>query len=622
MKKIVKAIFIVSTIMVAALAGIMLYLNHLKGQYNNDEKQREYQELDIVTEEVPRTAFTEKDVITPLYLSGKNKNVFTFDDVPLSKVYTTAYTKSVDKKLLTEKKRGSRRIDNALWAWNPYGTQPMSLYVYFLTRTNSYLEYTISVEDEEIPDFTRTLNNHEEGNATLTQEYSIIGLIPGKKNYITLRLYREDGTLDKQKHYSIDVPETPKDIEHKITMTKGYNHLLLSSGLYAVYGNDRNKNTKPYILLYDNSGYLRGYVPLKAGAADHVEVLDGCLFFPCSRNQFALMSPTGQIRKMYTLGGYEIYAGFAYDGQNGVYVLADNKQKKTMHDGLIKLDLKHGEIEREYNLQEYLGNVKKRAQNNINEMGKTKKKAKGESKARKKAAKKNTAKSKKLNWLDLNSIQCIDKTSLILSSRELSSVLVLKKINKRTPVLKGIIGENIFWQGTGVGKKVAKKVGSFVSQFGQNAVTWGYSGEYQELSPEYDENGEIIQNDTTDTTLSKQYYIYLFNNNYGNSKTMSSVNYASYDAGTRKKKPSHSYFMTYLYDETKNMYRLDKKLEMPFSAEYGSVQQQPNGNTVIASPDNKVFMEYTSDSKMLHSYRMDGKFTKIEKRDFKDFWFQ
>lgn len=621
MNKIVKIALIASTVMAAALAGVMIYLNQLKSQNMEENELKTYQELDILTDEVPKTEFTEDDVIIPLYLSGKKKNVLTFKDKPLSAIYTTKHTKNVNKKLHTEQKRGSRRIDNAVWAWNPYGTQPMSLYIYFPTREPCTLEYTITTKDETIPDFSRTLNCHEPENVTETQEYSIVGLIPGKKNYITLRLYDADGKKKKEVIYSITPPDTPNDIEKRLTLTKGYNQLLLSNGLYAVYGNNHNNNANPYILFYDNSGYLRNYIPLKNFRADQVEEFDGCLFFACSDREFALMSPTGQIKKMYKLDGYRMYAGFAYDGKSNVYILADNQSnKQTKHDGLISLNLKNGDIEREYDLSAYLGRTKQKAKQGVKEQNKLIKKQNKKNKKKKKQTPQKLV-TGKLNWLDLNSIQYMDSSNLILSSRELSSVIILKKINKKKPVLKSIIGESIFWQRTGVGKKVADKSGSFNAHFGQSTVTWGYSGEYENLTPEYDDNGEEIEEDESVAELAKQYYIYMFNSNYGNARTVPSVNYASYGAATGNKQSPNAYFIKYLYDETKNVYRLDERIELPFSADYGSVQVLPGGNVVAGSTNAKVFMEYTPDGKMLHSYKTGYRFTKVEKETLKDFWF-
>jgi hypothetical protein len=594
MKKIMKVVLIASLVMAAALAGVMIYMNQVKDQQTEDSELEKVSELDILSDDIEKISFTEEDEITPLYLTGKKKNVITYDDASLSDIYTTEYTKQIDKQLKVEKKRGSRRIDNAVWAWNPYGTQPMSLYVYFLTRENYYVTYTISVDNKNIPDFSRTLNNHNSGNLTQTHEYSIVGLIPGKKNYITLRLCREDGKIQKTMIYSIDVPEAPKDVKTKISMTKGYNQNLLANGLYVVYGNNVKSKAKSYLLFYDNSGYLRSYIPLKSFAAENIQEMDGCLLFPCSKNQFALMSPTGQIKKMYTLDGYEMYSGFAYDSMSSLYILADSTSKKSSkHDGIIRLNLKNGNIVTDIDMGKVLSTVKAKAQKNS--------KGKGS-----------------LNWIDLNSIQYMEGQALLLSSRELSSVILLKNVNRSKPVVKSIIGEKILWHGTGWNKKIAKKAESFTAQFGQHTVFYADSGAYVDLTPETDEEGNVVEEPVPEDA--KQYYIYMFNNNYGDSKTLPSINYKSFQAGTKKKPSSWSYYCQYLYDETENMYKLTAKTELPFSAEYGSVQIC-DGNLVAGSSENKVFMEYTPDGKMLHTYKTGFVFSRVEKKDMKQFWF-
>lgn len=594
MKKIVKIMLIASTLMFAALAGAMLYMNHIKEQKNAGTQKEQHKELDMLLEDVEQIEFDEKDEITPLYLYGKKQNVMTFEEEPLSEIYTTAHTKKIDKELLVEKKRGSHRIDNAVFAWNPYGTQPMSLYLYFPTRSDNYMGYTISVDSKEIPDFTRILNNHSDENLTQTQEYSIIGLVPGMKNYITLRLYRPDGSIQKEKIYSIEVPEAPSGVDTQLSLTKGYNQTLLASGLYLVYGNSGKGQKGNYLLFYDNSGYLRSCIPLKSDAAENVEVLDGCLFFPCSKNQFALMSPTGQIKKMYQLDGYELYSGFSYDGSRHIYALADRTDDKTsVHDKIIQMELKSGNVTKLIDMENYLKAAKKKAQ-------------------------KNWKKKKGLNWIDLNSVQCKDGTTLILSARELSSAIILKRVDKAKPVLKSIVGEDVLWHGTKVQKKIAKKADSFTAQFGQNTVTYGNSGDYRDLTPEYDADGNLIEPEEGAEAI--QYYLYLFNNNYGDSKTIPSIKYASFDAGTKKKQAKYSYYYQYLFDETENVYQLTGKIELPFSAKDGSVQVY-DGNMIAGSPQQKMFMEYTPDGKMLHTYQAGFTFRRVEKQDWKDYWF-
>lgn len=597
MKSIAKLIAIASTIMLVALGGIMLYLNQVKERQSEGEVQEAQKELDMILEDVEQISFTEEDEITPLYLTGKKKNVMTFENASLSEIYTPAYTKKIDKQLRVEKKRGSRRIDNAVWAWNPYGTQPMSLYVYFPTREGCYLNYTISVDSKEIPDFTRTLNNHGSKNLTVEQEYAIIGLLPGRKNYITLRLYGENGMIKKKMIYSIDVPSVPKEIDTQISVTKGYNQTLLGSGLYTIYGNNVKNKKKSYLLFYDNSGYLRSYIPLKSDCAENVEELDGCLFFPYSKNQFVLLSSTGQVKKIYKLEDYELYSGFSYDGSGNIYALADRtggRSKGSIHDKIIRMNLKTGDISKEIDMGTCLKTVKAKAE-------------------------KNGKKKERLNWLDLNSIQCIDRSNLVLSARELSSILIIKNADKKNPSIRSILGENILWNGTGQRKKLAKKAGSFTAQFGQHTVTFGNSGAYRDLTPEYDENGNIIEAEDTQEAA-RQYYLYMFNNNYGNSKTLPNIHYASYAAGTKKKKAAHSYYYQYLYDQTENVYRLEGKMELPFSADYGSVQVF-QGNIIAGSSDKKVFMEYTPDGKMLHTYDTNFVFRKVEKNDMKKYWF-
>ena len=63
------------------------------------------------------------------------------------------------------------------------------MYLFFQTDGKCYCRYTISVKNDKIPDFTRTLANGASGNVSTEHEYQIIGLVPGQTNFITLKLY-------------------------------------------------------------------------------------------------------------------------------------------------------------------------------------------------------------------------------------------------------------------------------------------------------------------------------------------------------------------------------------------------------------------------------------------------
>ena len=80
------------------------------------------------------------------------------------------------------------------------------MYVYFETSGKCYCKYTISVDDANIPDFTRTARTGKAGNVSTEHEYQILGLVPGMKNYITLAMYNSDDELSEKQTFSIDIP--------------------------------------------------------------------------------------------------------------------------------------------------------------------------------------------------------------------------------------------------------------------------------------------------------------------------------------------------------------------------------------------------------------------------------
>ena len=96
-----------------------------------------------------------------------------------------------------------------------------------------------------------------------------------------------------------------------------------------------------------------------------------------------------------------------------------------------------------------------------------------------------------------------------------------------------------------------EKENSFVSQTGQHSITY-------------------VKDDSLEDG---QYYLYMFNNNFGQTSTNPSYNWETLGVPTETDDESAtSYYYKYLVDENNNTYELVESFEVPYSPYVSSVQ--------------------------------------------------
>ena len=83
--------------------------------------------------------------------------------------------------LLGLTQEGNYTMGSPLAILNPFGTGSNGLYLYFGTSNPTQVQYTVSVEDDAIPDYTAWANNAGEDGYSRVQEFLLIGLVPGMK---------------------------------------------------------------------------------------------------------------------------------------------------------------------------------------------------------------------------------------------------------------------------------------------------------------------------------------------------------------------------------------------------------------------------------------------------------
>lgn len=568
MKRYIKTALITSLVMLLLMgaAGIFIGKAYLKRQ--DEEKLRTEEEMDMNLYGSSQLEIDESSVYE-LKLSGQEKNVETVSFKNAAEVYNVEKSAGVKEELEHMKKKNSYSADTPLWVYNPFGTNKLSMYVYFKTPEAYSAKYTIHIDDKEIPDFTRNCYN-ENGTLLKEHEYQITGLVPGVKNYIVLSLYDKKGELKKQAVYSI-TPKTPSDAPQvKLSNVEGKSSEKLSTGLYVFLGED--------IYLYDNSGVLRGMLPLQNSHAVNFMLLEGQMLYNYSSSGFAAVDSFGQVKKVYKLNGYKIANDFTYDGYGNLLVLASAEKAGTKADRIVSVNLRSGTQTEAVNFAELLPKMKKKAS-----------KGSGE----------------KLNWLNLNSIAMTGSDSVVVSSKELSSIIKVNSINSAKPSIGYILAQDTVWNGSGYEELLYTKTVSeegdklFKSQFGQSSL-------------------EIVKD-----ALSEQYSILMLNHNYGNSSTRKDIKWSETEGvGTAKKAASASKYYRYDIDEAAQTYMLTDSFNVPYSKE-GSLYSYET-HFVVSGAKEGFVNEYDKDGKLIRglTYKEKSSPYKVQKQSMKEFWYR
>ncbi|MBD5089315.1 MAG: aryl-sulfate sulfotransferase [Clostridiales bacterium] len=584
MKKRVLQIFITSMVMIAALGGLSFYLYGKGQRILKEERKQAAKELDIISEDSPKVDFEEVKVTSIDNSSSKYS-----PEVVYNETYSQGKTKEMEKK----KRKNVYNFESPLWQWNLYGTNNLSMYLYFKTGENVSIRYTIQVEDEEIPNFTRTLYNGEKDNVTREHSYQLIGFIPGKKNYIILDMYNPSGKLLNQKIFSIDVPVLASKAKSKIDVKVGKSEEQISNGLYTIYSDK-------YIWMYDNSGYLRGEIPLIGTTSQKIMFYEDNLFYGVSGNQFILVNKLGQVMDHYSIGKYEQYVDYLYNGYGQLWILATkpNKKSKSIKDTVIALDMDSKQVTELFSMEDLLKKMEKKA--------------------------KKPKKAKKLDWITLNAIEQVGSDGILLSSRELSTIIKVEKVNSREPRISYMIGEEEIWKGTNYKKKLLKKSGQEEAdeeQAAEQASSVLDLGEAEDVF--FSHVGQSYMKYETSGELSEgQYYLYVWNSNYGEWNTNKKFKWNVFsNIGTEKKDAEYSYIKKYLIDENANTFNLEEEQEVEYTKKNGSMQYYKE-HRIDNYGSRKEFAEYDSKDRLLRKFSHSVKnVLRVEKQDMKGFWF-
>lgn len=585
MKKILLKVAITSLLMAVALGGISVFLYKQSKNIQERQNAQAEQELDIMLEDVSKKVYEERE-ITTLDLDMKEPQT--------DKVYYGTYTEEQNTVIKKNKKKNLYDFESPMWIWDVYGTNHLSLYTYFKTTQPAYIRYTIQVEDDSIPNFTRTLYNGEKNNLTREHEYQITGFVSGLDNLLILEMYDEDGIMLNQKVFRVNVPVLSSKADTKIEVESGRSEEQVSNGLYWVFG-------KKNIWLYDNSGVLRGELPLLGVSSQTLLCEEDALYYATDKNHIVKVNRLGAVMDVYSLGKYSQYNQFLYNGYGSLWVLASKEEKKSksVRDTLLSVDLKDKTVSELFCMEDLLPKMEKKA-----------KRPKGE---------------KMLNWVDLNSVVQVNSDEVLVSSRELSSIFKIVNINSRSPRISYIIGEKKIWKGTDYARKLLAKIGQEEADAAQEAAQAESVldlGEAEEVF--YATFGQTWLSIKENSSLSEgQFYLYVWDSNYGYSPTRTNIKWSDFNGvGTKNKNARLSYIRKYLVDENNAEYNLEDSDEVPYTKTLGSMQEYGKHQVENYGCVNG-YAEYDSKGKMIRKFKHNiSNVIRVEKKDFKKFWYQ
>lgn len=536
------------------LAVIIILFFVIKRIYNNWIKQN----LKSKTWISEHVALSKSEYGNAIYTISKNKNI---------SIFNSLYQEVVNEKI-NEMNNKKNTFKTPLIIYNPYGTNKLSFNIYFNTDEESKLVYKISVDG--YVDFSSELNNEKENNLTKEHSYQLIGFIPGKINHLSLVLKnKNDDIIDEQ---TIDIDMTSIKINVS-TQLEVFGEGKLSNGLFAMLGHDNNYNANTY--LYDNNGILRSELVLDSYRSDRI-IFDGTdMIYSYSKSGFIRVNRTGMITQKYDIDGYTMHHDYVYDdNSNKLVILANKNGADTIEDRVISLDLDTGKVKELLNMMDYLEEMYDKAI----------------------SPGKNTYGGYELDWIHLNSLQVVNSKDIILSSRELSSIIYIENFYTN-PQLKYIIADSEFYDDTIYQSYLLQSDGEFNKNVGQHSIVYSKGDD-------------------------GKYYIELFNNYFGKSRTRPDFKFNNFDNIGTYEEGEYSYYQKYEVDEETNSYKIVNEIKIPYSSIVSGVISLDD-NIITSSGMSHCIDEYDSDNNLLKEFKYTSK--KYAYRVYKysfDNWFK
>ncbi|CAI3508792.1 aryl-sulfate sulfotransferase [Enterococcus cecorum] len=512
--------------------------------------------------------------------TGSTIHILNYSDLAIEKmadVYQLSTQKKIQEQLLQLIESQTATFTQPLIVSNPFLTNTTGLYLAFSTDEAVKISYRIDAQG--YPSFEKNLKQNEE--YATSHQYQIIGCIPNVDNLITLTATTQDGQQQQmQFHYTPPKLSTTSEMNYQLS--KQESDESLSEGLFAVIGNQAGEKAT---YLVDNDGYIRAEMPIvNYNSMRLVFNNQQEMFMAVSDSKIVKLNALGQVKQVLDLANtdYLLHHDYILNDKNQLIALATSKTAKKqagyVEDRIITIDLSTQEVTEIANFEELLPDLYQKA-TGIEEHSNNK------------------------GYLDpvhINSLQLTDNQQLLVSSRETSTILVLKPDEQGIYQVEYMMGDEAIWQGVGeCGQLLLEKEGSFTSQYGQHSITY----------------------ETAEDLSAGQYYLSFFNNNSTIMDSRIDISLAKIADKTAGKT---SKYMKYLVDEKTNSYKLVESFDVPYSAYVSSVQNYQN-HIIVDSGQQATFAEYTNSGKLIQRFtqKTDTKYLyRVYKYDFKNYYFE
>ncbi|CAI3286080.1 aryl-sulfate sulfotransferase [Enterococcus cecorum] len=512
--------------------------------------------------------------------TGSTIHILNYSDLAIEKmadVYQLSTQEKIQEQLLQLIESQTATFTQPLIVSNPFLTNTTGLYLAFSTDEAVKISYRIDAQG--YPSFEKNLKQNEE--YATSHQYQIIGCIPNVDNLITLTATTQDGQQQQmQFHYTPPKLSTTSEMNYQLS--KQESDESLSEGLFAVIGNQAGEKVT---YLVDNDGYIRAEMPIvNYNSMRLVFNNQQEMFMAVSDSKIVKLNALGQVKQVLDLANtdYLLHHDYILNDKNQLIALATSKTAKKqagyVEDRIITIDLSTQEVTEIANFEELLPDLYQKA-TGIEEHSNNK------------------------GYLDpvhINSLQLTDNQQLLVSSRETSTILVLKPDEQGIYQVEYMMGDEAIWQGVGeCGQLLLEKEGSFTSQYGQHSITY----------------------ETAEDLSAGQYYLSFFNNNSTIMDSRIDISLAKIADKTAGKT---SKYMKYLVDEKTNSYKLVESFDVPYSAYVSSVQNYQN-HIIVDSGQQATFAEYTNSGKLIQRFtqKTDTKYLyRVYKYDFKNYYFE
>lgn len=461
---------------------------------------------------------------------------------------------------------------------DPFGTDTLSCYVRFATTDPVVVTYEVAgrkkfADSPKVAAFSRTPRG---GDTPATDhEFKVIGLIPNRKNTVTLTCTAQDGT-SRTLTFTVKTSALKGEEEKHLTVTAGESNTQLADGLFAILGNDSSK--LDFMYLYDNAGQIRGEVPIIDYRSHRLLFPgDGSMIMSVSTTKMAQINAIGQVVNVWSTGDYELHHDYAFDDDGNLLVLAshagseadldvdraaakDKGERVNVEDLIIKVDVTAGDVSLVVDLGNIFPDLKASAK---------------------------VAQDGDLDWIHINTIQWLGGGTILLSSRETSTVIKLTDIYG-TPAVDWLMGSPDFWAGSGFEDKLLQAQGDFSLNAGQHSVTYLPS---------------------SDTAITGRYQVLLYDNNFGAAESYPKFDWGQLGASvvTDYNRGTHSFGRIFTVDETARTYELEEQIAVPFSGYVSSAQRVGSSSSMlVASGQAKTFTECDRYGLPIATYEMEA----------------